>query len=196
MNPGLRLKMVRESLLDLPALAPPPRKLLIRPYASDDEAAWATLIAAAYPELGQEPDRFAQVFGSPLGRGPGAAGDGGPRPAALPDRLGFLVTGDGDQVLGTAAAWYGGPEGRADQGRIHWVAVHPDVQGAGLSRPLVVWALHRLAALGHRDAYLMTEDFRLPAIGLYRSLGFRPDPRDATEARAWAEILPLLAGWR
>lgn len=179
MNPGMRLKMVRESLAGLPALAPPPRKLLIRPYAPGDEGAWTTLIAAAYPELGPDPERFARVFG----------GD----PAALPERLGLLVTAEGDQVLGTAAAWYGGPEGRTDQGRIHWVAIHPDVQGAGLSRPLVVWALHRLAALGHRDAYLMTEDFRLPAIGLYRTLGFRPEPRDATEERAWGELLPLLA---
>ncbi len=180
MNPGLRLKMVRDDLAGLPELAPPPRKLTIRPYAPGDETAWASLIEAAYPEIGPDPDRFAQVFGDDR--------------AALPERLGFLVTAEGDQVLGTAAAWCGGAEGRADQGRIHWVAIHPDVQGAGLSRPLVVWALHRLAALGHRDAYLMTEDFRLPAIGLYRTLGFRPEPRDETEEQAWAEILPLLAG--
>ena len=178
MNPGLRLKMVRETLDDLPALAPPPRKLTIRPYAPGDEAAWGELIAAAYPELAPDPARFAQVFGADA--------------AALTERLAFLVALEDGRVLGTAAAWHGGPEGRADQGRIHWVAVHPDVQGAGLSRPLVLWALHRLAALGHRDAYLMTEDFRLPAIGLYRTLGFRPEPRDATEERAWGELLPLL----
>lgn len=179
MTPGMRLKMVRERLDDLPALATPPRKLAIRPFAPGDEAAWADLIAAAYPEIGPDPDRFAKVFGED--------------PGALPERMAFLTPAEGGPVLGTATAWYGGAEGRGDQGRIHWVAVHPDVQGAGLSRPLVLWALHRLAALGHRDAYLMTEDFRLPAIGLYRSLGFRPEPRDATEERAWGELLPLLA---
>jgi GNAT superfamily N-acetyltransferase len=180
MNPGLRLKMVREGLEGLPALAPPPRKLVIRPYAPGDEAAWSALVDAAYPELAPEPARFASTFGDD--------------PAGLPGRMGFLVAGEGGTVVGTATAWSGGKEGRADQGRIHWVAIHPDYQGAGLSRPLVTWALHRLAALGHRDAYLMTEDFRLPAIGLYLSLGFRPEPRDATEAEAWRQILPLLAG--
>lgn len=182
MNTGMRLKMVRETLADLPAPPPPPRTLAIRPYVPGDEVAWEALIAAAYPELGPEPGRFARVFGADS--------------AALTARLGFLVAADGGQVLGTAAAWLGGRDGRPDQGRIHWVAIRPDVQGGGLSRPLVAWALHRLAALGHADAYLMTEDYRLAAIGLYRSLGFGPAPRDEAEARAWAEILPLLAGRR
>lgn len=180
MNPGLRLKMVREDLAGLPPLLAPPRKLEIRPYAPGDEAAWAELIAQAYPELAPDPDRFARTFGAD--------------PEPLAARMAFLAAADGGRVLGTATAWWGGHEGRADQGRIHWVAIHPEVQGAGLSRPLVTGCLHRLAALGHRDAYLMTEDFRLPAIGLYLKLGFRPEPRDETERAAWAQILPLLAG--
>ena len=172
--PGLRLKMVRADLQGLPEPAPPPRKLAIRPYRPGDEAAWAALIDAAYPEIGPDPDRFATVFGAD--------------PAPIAARLGFLVTGEGDRILGTTAAWWGGHEGRDDQGRIHWVAIHPEVQGAGLSRPMVLWALHRLVALGHRDAYLMTEDFRLAAIGLYRSWGGGPAPPGWGGEQGWGGV--------
>lgn len=171
--------MVRETLSDLPALVPPPRTVTIRPYTPADEPAWNALIAAAYPELADEPATLAGIFGD--------------QAAELPARMGLLVAkNDPDQLLGSATAWFGDD----NVARLHWVAVTPALQGGGLGRPLVSWALHQMKALGHTSAYLMTEDFRLSAIGLYRSLGFKPEPRDAGEQQAWNELLPLLGGLR
>ncbi len=176
---GRRLKMVRDTLADLPTPVAPPRTVTIRAFRAGDEAAVEALLAAAYPELAEDPPTLAAIFEDRL--------------AELPARMGLLVPLDApDQLLGTATAW-----GDADGlGRLHWVAVAPALQGGGLGRPLVGWALARLRALGHPGAYLMTEDFRLPAIGLYRSLGFRPDARDEAERQAWSELLPLLGGTR
>ena len=190
-GPGLRLRMRRASLADLPPVPAVPRTLVLRPYQQGDAPRWEALVAACYPELAPDFPRFTTTFRAAA---EGPAGPASPADAAtLAARVGFLaVAGDEARVLGTATAW----TGEGGLGRIHWVGVAPEVQGGGLARPLVLAALHRLAALGHAEAYLMTEDFRLPAIGLYRSLGFTPEPRDAGEAAAWAELLPLLGGPR
>jgi GNAT superfamily N-acetyltransferase len=52
------------------------------------------------------------------------------------------------------------------------VAILPDYQGRGLSKPLLSQALRRLWELGHTRAYLTTSAERMVALRLYERFGF------------------------
>jgi mycothiol synthase len=56
-------------------------------------------------------------------------------------------------------------------------------------------ALHEFVRLSCADAVLETDDFRVPAIKVYLSLGFRPEYRHATHEPRWAALAPMLTGY-
>ena len=78
-------------------------------------------------------------------------------------------------------------------GYLHWVAVHPDFQGKDLGRIVTLAALHEFATIGCKDAVLETQDQRLPAIKLYKKLGFEEVHAHASHSLRWAMIAELLA---
>ena len=63
---------------------------------------------------------------------------------------------------------------------------------AVFGRVVVLLALHRLKERGFRDAMLATEDFRIPAIRLYMSLGFTPMIVHWTHRLRWKKIMKEL----
>ncbi len=103
----------------------------------------------------------------------------------LADRMFFLCDGKGEAV-GTTTAWYGeeSDEGHVGWGRVHWVAVVPEYQGRGLSKPLLAVVMTRLSEL-HTRAWLDTNTLRTAAIRLYRSFGFAPEIANDEDRRAW-----------
>jgi len=163
-----RVRLVRPHLHGVPAPVFP-TGFGLRPFAPGDEALWWALVRSADPLRSAETVAFDRTF----------AGD----PAERPRRLVFLRA-PGGETVGTVAAWYG----EADWGRVHWLMVRPGWQGRGLGRALLYWALHRLVELGHPRAFLITEAARVPALRLYLSAGFVPDPRSAAERAAWARL--------
>lgn len=60
----------------------------------------------------------------------------------------------------------------AELGEIYVVAVHPDYQGKGLGRAIVIEAMEYLAGVGCRDCILYVDTSNPSALELYRSLGF------------------------
>lgn len=78
------------------------------------------------------------------------------------------------------------------EGWFRMVGVDPDARGLGAGRLVSLAALHSLAARGYKTAVLSTDDFRLPALNLYYSLGFRPIYTHESHAERWAKILPQL----
>jgi mycothiol synthase len=87
-----------------------------------------------------------------------------------------------------AAAWQTTWEG-LKIGLIHNVGVDTDFLGLGLGRAVTIFALDRLRERGFERALLATEDYRLPAINLYLSLGFRPVCFNWFHERRWMRIL-------
>ncbi len=85
----------------------------------------------------------------------------------LARRQAFLLEATGCEI-GTGTAWFDG-----EVGRVHWIAIVPEFQGRGLSKPLLTVVCTRLAELGHRRAYLTTDSRRAAALALYQSFGFR-----------------------
>ena len=63
-------------------------------------------------------------------------------------------------------------EGDEGVGEVYVVGVHPDAAGQGLGRTLMLAGLDRLRARGRTSAALYVEADNVPAVRLYRSLGF------------------------
>jgi mycothiol synthase len=102
-----------------------------------------------------------------------------------PDRV-FMVEHGGEPV-GTASAWQENAVQRK-VGYTHMVAIRPDHRGRGLGRALMRQVMRWFHEHGFRESILHTDDFRLPAIALYLSLGFEPLVRDDFHRRRWAAV--------
>ncbi|MBE7499779.1 MAG: GNAT family N-acetyltransferase [Verrucomicrobiales bacterium] len=166
------MQMVRRHLEALPTF-PLPAGYALRMFERGDAATWARLVQAADLHQAVSADRHREVFGEDLD--------------TLRQRQ-FFLTAPGGEAVGTATAWYGSGGWERDWGRVHWVAIRPDCQGRGLSKPLLHAVLERLRRLGHRRAYLITETVRRAALRLYLRFGFEPDLRRAEDRSVWMDL--------
>jgi GNAT superfamily N-acetyltransferase len=164
--------MVRAHLEALPTLLLPPGYVL-RGFQPGDRETWTRVVQAADLRQVFTADRHREAFGEDLAR--------------LQRRQFFLIA-PGGEAVGTATAWYGSGGWEADWGRVHWVAIRPDFQGRGLSKPLLNAVINRLRGLGHRRAYLITETVRWAALRLYLRFGFEPDLRRAEDWTVWRDL--------
>ena len=70
----------------------------------------------------------------------------------------------------------------------------PEHSGKRLGAVVSAAATRRLVEAGYTDIYLLTDDFRLPAIKTYLSLGWRPVLGEAGMADRWSAVEQQLAG--
>jgi GNAT superfamily N-acetyltransferase len=168
--------MERDHLGDIPTL-PLPEGYSIRWYASGDERAWTDIHLRA--------EEFAEITAEVHPREFGRDG------SLLASRQCFLLDARHSPIA-TATAWFDDDYHGRRYGRVHWVAVVPEHQGLGLSKPLLTIVLQRMVALGHDRAYLRTSTARLAAINLYAQFGFRPALRTAGQLSIWKQLNPYL----
>lgn len=83
----------------------------------------------------------------------------------------FLAREPGGRCVATAAARWN-PDTR--RGGLHMVRTVPEYRGLGLGRAVSVAATAALDALGTERDELSTDEYRVPAIRLYLSLGYVP----------------------
>ncbi len=103
----------------------------------------------------------------------------------------FFATYD-DRPVGTACTLlHPGDGGRVAE--LGWVAVAPEHRGHGLGLRVCHAVLDFIHRLGHGYAYLLTDDFRLPAIRIYLRLGFEPEITDPSHPARWAALRQALA---
>ncbi|MGF1485179.1 MAG: GNAT family N-acetyltransferase [Opitutales bacterium] len=115
------------------------------------------------------------------------------RADANPEHILFVCDREGTPVA-TASAY-----GDAVDGYVHYVGVLPEHAGQGLGYQVSLAVLHRFAGRGCRRAWLVTDDFRHPAIRTYWKLGFRPRMAHWSHPYRWQAVaetlgLPDLAG--
>lgn len=77
-------------------------------------------------------------------------------------------------------------------GWIHMVGVRSSARGHGLGRIVVHAALLDMAARGFTKAGLTTDDFRIPAICTYLSLGFEPAMDHESYPERWKKIYEII----
>lgn len=78
------------------------------------------------------------------------------------------------------------------EGWFRMVGVRKDAQGMGAGKKISLAALNSLKARGYKSAVLSTDDFRIPAIKLYLSVGFEPVYEDSTHKARWQKIFEQL----
>jgi mycothiol synthase len=98
----------------------------------------------------------------------------------------------GSKTLATACAI---EHATAPRWELGWVAADPSALGKGLGRLVALATLHFMRdELGADEAFLLTDDERLPAIRTYLRLGFVPEPRSDDEAGRWDAVLEQMRG--
>ncbi|NLC55450.1 MAG: GNAT family N-acetyltransferase, partial [Armatimonadetes bacterium] len=75
---------------------------------------------------------------------------------------------------------------------IGWVGVMPEHQGHRLAFHLCLACLRFLRDRGVRECFLLTDDFRVPAIKTYLRLGFEPEVTHESHPARWQKILAEL----
>ena len=78
------------------------------------------------------------------------------------------------------------------QGVLDFVVTHPDHRGKGLARATCTEVAKFFVHLGYQSVSLLTDDWRLPAIHVYLSLGFKPVMNRADMPKRWAAIYDKL----
>jgi GNAT superfamily N-acetyltransferase len=173
----IQIRMIRPDLRNVPA-CPLPEGFAIRMYRDGDADAWVRIWRQSDTYLKDiSPALFQKEFGRDL--------------PSMPRRCMFLVCPDGREI-GTITAWRRASHGRP-WGLLHWLAIVPEFQGRGLSRPMVAALLERLRALGHRRALLLTQTVRLAAIRTYLRFGFRPEVAGDEDRRAWSLVREVVS---
>jgi len=173
---NIGVRMVREDLADVPNHPVPPG-YSVRWYRPGDERLWVQIHERVDKYNAANLDLFWKEFG---------------RDPDLPARRQCFLCDADDAAVGTVTAWFDNDYRGRRYGRLHWLALVPEVQGRGLSKPLVSLTCRRMRELGHDRAYLMTSTARLPAINLYLQFGFVPDISSPDDLSAWRELRQFL----
>ena len=77
---------------------------------------------------------------------------------------------------------------RPEVGVLDYVVTHPDHRGKGLSRAVCTGVMKFFRDRGYDRIRLLTDDWRLPAISLYLSLGFKPEMTRPDMPPRWQEV--------
>jgi len=151
-----------------------PAPFILRTYQSDDEQAWLEIHKKADPYNTFDEESFYKGFG---------------HDKKLWHENQYYVCDENNRPIGTATAWsVKKDEHPKPQGLVHWVALDPEYQGKGLSKPLMSAVCNRLKERNFHCAYLNTSSGRLPAVALYLAFGFVPYLRKPEERAVWTYI--------
>jgi mycothiol synthase len=169
-----QLFMRRPNLEGLPDLPPLPAGYTWRELCEEDLEPVAALMSTAFEDDSWTPERVHREF------------------LASPEVKKTFVIGWNEAAVATASAQI--PEAAPETGFLHWVAADPEHRGRRLGYRVSLAVLHELARRGCRDAALLTDDPRLPAIKTYQNLGFLPEHRNETHADRWKAVAARLSG--
>lgn len=170
-----QLIMRRPHLLDLPAPRVP-QGYQMRHFREGDEAGWNALMDLAFERPPGRSDFTSQM-----------AGDGPYRPERV-----RLVLDEAGAIVATASCWLDARFGD-DSAMLHFVATDPAVGGRGLGTAVSLEALHLGHAEGRSRAFLLTDDFRVPALKTYLRLAFEPVMTHESHPGRWRVILDRLS---
>jgi GNAT superfamily N-acetyltransferase len=122
------ISMIRRDLDCIPNHSLPPL-FSLKWHRPGDEQHWLRIQQSAdrYNQISL--DLFWQQFGDDL--------------EELARRQCFIVNAKGESI-GTATAWFDLDYQGQDYGRVHWVAIVPEMQGRGLANSLMTAVCHRL----------------------------------------------------
>jgi len=169
------LTMIRQHMDQIPEFSLPPG-IGIRTYNSGEGYIWTRIQRAAETFFEIDDQLFNREFSRDF--------------KAMEDRCFFLITDQGEEI-GTATAWWKPTWKGQEWGQIHWVAITPDYQRRGLSKPMLSVAMRRLKQ-SHERCFLSTSSRRIAAIKVYFDFGFYPDFESENSREVWTEVASVL----
>ncbi|MCU0521076.1 MAG: GNAT family N-acetyltransferase [Anaerolineae bacterium] len=110
----------------------------------------------------------------------------------LPDGFFVAVHMPTDELVATAMATHNPTRLHAYGGELGWVAGRSAHAGNGLGTAVCAAVVRRFLSAGYRRIYLLTDDWRLPALKVYLKLGFVPYLFEAGIAPRWQTICESL----
>ena len=108
----------------------------------------------------------------------------------VPDGIQFIVF-DGKPAATTCIVLHETDDGILPE--LGWVSVDPAHQGKGLGKQICLAILHDIKRRCYNRVYLLTDDFRLPAIKSYLRIGFYPDKAHESYPQRWKDIAEKLS---
>ena len=149
-----------------------PEGYFVRGYQPGDEASWMELLNTGDYGSDWDRSRFDEYLTGPE------------------RTTGSVVVVKDDRVV--AATFASIEVGRDNTGRVDFVTSHPDVRGLGLGRVVCTGVVTYLVSRGYEQVILYTDDWRLPAIGLYLSMGFEPQMTRSDMPERWRRVVEQL----
>ncbi len=110
----------------------------------------------------------------------------------IPNGLFFIEHIESSEIVGTTVGSNNPTKYFPNGGELGWVAVNPSHYGKGLGRIVCAAVTKRFLELGYREIYLLTDDFRLPAIKIYLKLGYIPLYHLPDMKQRWKNIFKKL----
>lgn len=155
-----------------------PDGFAIRPWRPEDTPAYLELRKAAeFDSLPGEPELLDYLEN-----------------LALPEGLLVVVEEATGKIVASAAAQRSQlPEPDDELGCLAWTMTHPDYRERGLASAVSAQAMALCREQGYRTLYLVTDDWRLPAISVFLSLGWRPWLYQDDMEDRWTRIYAALS---
>jgi ribosomal protein S18 acetylase RimI-like enzyme len=136
---------------------PDPR---VRSVAADDVPGRASVTRAAFESFDRPYETYVEQYAAFMSS------------RAYPAGWDLVAWAEPGRAAACTIAW---PDPISLVGNFEPVATHPDVHRQGYGSAVLREGMRRLAAAGMRRAIVRTGSDNAPAIGLYRSVGFRDD---------------------
>lgn len=107
---------------------------------------------------------------------------------AVPNGIVFAEHIASSRIAATAMGWYKPSAILPDAYEMGWVAADPEHRGKGLGQCVVAAVTQVLAEHGEKTIYLLTDDWRLPAIKGYLLVGYVPLYHAPDMKKRWADV--------
>jgi len=111
---------------------------------------------------------------------------------AIPDGIFFVEETATLKIVATAMCWHRPTAIFPDGYEMGWVAADSAHSGKGLGRIVTAAATRALLEHGARQIYLLTDDFRLPGIKSYLSVGYLPLFHEPDMRERWQKVCSAL----
>ena len=167
--PPKQLSMIITAQTAARMLAPAhPTGFDLRGYRPGDEDSWIELINSGEYGSDWERARFDEYM-------------------TAPERMAGSCVAERDGVI-VAATFASVQADMENMGRVDFVTSRPEYRGLGLGRLVCVEVVRYLVGRGYPRVILFTDDWRLPAIGLYLSMGFEPQMTGGDMPGRWEKV--------
>jgi mycothiol synthase len=176
-TPRPQLRMVwPQHLLDAPPSVTIHPDYELRTYHPGDEAGWYVLMELAGFGLWDEARLHESTFNT-----------------ILPAGWFLAVHRTSGELVASAMSSHAPSTLHPFGGALNWVAGHPAHTGKQLGMTVCAAVTARLLAAGYENIYLLTDDWRWPALTIYLKLGYQPLLFAPDMAERWQVICVQLA---